>query len=496
MSSVPPLDMNGQSLGGYTILERIGAGGMGTVYKAKDRDLDRFVAIKVLSPVLESDPVCIERFKHEARSIAALSHPNLMHIYSVGSEKGLNYFAMEYVDGIPLSKNLSEKKHLPLAEAIGITAQILGALDKVHRAGIVHRDLKPGNIMLDRDGRAVVLDFGLAKDTTATMGLTGTGTIMGTPDYMAPEQIEGEDVGPFTDVYALGVMLYEMLANSLPFHRKSAVATMRAHCEEDAPPITNYRSDIPPSMRAIITRMITREPSLRYQSVGAVASDLLKVCHNSQLEKLAGDAPASISPKTILKSSPSAITKPKAALTKSQSVKKKTMKGRKPVKENPEKLKTGHAQMIIGMLLGAVIILLLIVILRPFRRGGDDRNRPPAVGENGRPGKGDGGDKNGGSGNASGKLPRVTYLPEGDNSQAQSVYGLELRFSMKDGRVLLGLLISADEKNYVVERLIDGERETIPVDQIESIIPWQKKRGLEAVAEHLRSQMRGRRLDR
>ncbi len=292
-------DMQGATLGGFEIVERLGTGGMGSVYKAHDAALDRFVAIKILAAALETDPVCVKRFLREARSIAALRHPNLMHVYTVGEEQGLHYFAMEYIEGVPLSKYIADRGPLAVEDTMRITGQVLGALHKVHGAEVIHRDLKPGNVMIDTDGRAVVVDFGLSKDTTA-MDLTAAGSIMGTPDYMAPEQIEGEAVGPHTDIYAVGVMTYEMLTKSKPFHRKSAVLTMRAHCEDTAPPLTHYRSDLPKSLEAVLRKAMCRDVPRRYSSAPAFAHDLARVCPLPVLSDLAQERAAPSAAPTIL----------------------------------------------------------------------------------------------------------------------------------------------------------------------------------------------------
>ena len=286
MSSSQTPRISPKTLGGYEIVARLGAGGMGTVYKARDPKLGRFVAIKVLAAGLESDPLCVERFHREARNIAMLRHTNLIHIYSVGEESGLHYFAMEYIEGRTLARILAERKPFALEEAVRLVGQVLAALHRVHCAGIIHRDLKPGNIMIDGDGRAILLDFGLAKDATAG-DLTAAGAVMGTPDYMAPEQIEGDAVGPYTDLYALGIVLYEMLTKTQPFHRRSTALIFRAHCEETPPPLSQYRPDLPLGMERILARAMARQPADRYQSAAEMATELFAICPCAALAELA-----------------------------------------------------------------------------------------------------------------------------------------------------------------------------------------------------------------
>jgi len=217
-------------LGIYILQRQIGKGGMGTVYLALDPPLQRQVAIKVLPPELARDPEYVARFEREATSLAKIRHPNLMHIYAVGYDVGHHFFVMEYIQGKTVIDVLRERGPLPYAYAIRILGQILSALDKVHATGIVHRDLKPGNIMIDEDDRAILMDFGLAKpqyDRTVTTDHT----IIGTPEYMAPEVAEGQEADARSDLYALGVVLFEMLTGQAPFRGASAIAILRQHVE-------------------------------------------------------------------------------------------------------------------------------------------------------------------------------------------------------------------------------------------------------------------------
>ncbi len=282
----------GQEIGQFKVVEKLGAGGMGAVYKGWDEGLQRHVAIKVLPSELAADRSCVKRFQREARSIAALRHPNLMHVYSVGEQQTeagkIYYFAMEYIEGQSLSAYMAERVPMTLRDTVAILVQIMGALDKVHTNGVVHRDLKPGNVMIDKDGRAILVDFGLSKDTSE-LGLTGTGTILGTPNYMAPEQIEGAPVGPFTDIYALGIMFYELLTGIKPFQRKSAIMTMRAHCEERPPLVHTRRNDLPPKLSEIVDKAMACKPSDRYADVAALAADLRQITNDPHLEMLAAN---------------------------------------------------------------------------------------------------------------------------------------------------------------------------------------------------------------
>ena len=223
----------GSRLGPYEIQYPLGAGGMGEVYKARDTRLDRTVAIKVLPSHVAADPDLRERFEREARAVAALNHPHICTLHDVGQQDGIDYLVMEYLDGETLAQRL-EKGALPLDQVLHYAIQIADALDKAHRQGIVHRDFKPGNIMLTKSG-VKLLDFGLAKlapaahvgiagmtgAATQTSPLTGQGTILGTLQYMAPEQLEGKEADARTDIFAFGAVVYEMVTGKKAFEGKS-----------------------------------------------------------------------------------------------------------------------------------------------------------------------------------------------------------------------------------------------------------------------------------
>jgi eukaryotic-like serine/threonine-protein kinase len=224
----------GTRLGPYEIVAPLGAGGMGEVYKAKDTRLDRTVAIKVLPSHVSGDSALRERFEREARTIAAMNHPHICTLYDVGHQDGIDFLVLEHLEGQTMAERLT-KGALPLDQALAIAIQIADALDKAHRAGIVHRDLKPGNVMLTKSG-AKLLDFGLAKVTPAVVAASGLsmaptgaspvtmqGSILGTLQYMAPEQIEGQDADARTDIFAFGAVMYEMVTAKKAFRQSSIV---------------------------------------------------------------------------------------------------------------------------------------------------------------------------------------------------------------------------------------------------------------------------------
>ena len=224
------LDLVDRALGKYIILEEIGRGGMGAVYKARDVELNRIVAIKVLSPYLVGEPHLVQRFMREARLAANLDHPNIVTIYDIGGEGGYYYFAMKYLAGRPLKEILAERAPLPLPDVVAIVRQLAAALDYAHEQNLIHRDVKPGNVIVGDDGHVTLTDFGLAK-VAENLKLTASGEAIGTLEYMAPEQARGE-VDKRSDIYSLGVMAYEMIAGRLPFQGSNQASLLYQHLHE------------------------------------------------------------------------------------------------------------------------------------------------------------------------------------------------------------------------------------------------------------------------
>ncbi|MBI3695504.1 MAG: protein kinase [Acidobacteria bacterium] len=269
--------MIGQTLGHYRILEQLGAGGMGVVYRAHDERLDREVALKVLPAGALADQTARQRFQQEALALSRLNHPHICTIYEVGESDGQTYIAMELVEGRPLQA-LARDDGLPVQTALRCGAQIASALAHAHERGILHRDLKSSNVIVTPDGRAKVLDFGLAKraaekqgEATRTQGLTDPGTVVGTLHYMAPEVLRGEPADARSDLWALGVMLYEMLSGRLPFAGKTAFETSSAILRESPAPLPGH---VPAGLRIIIQRCLAKEPGERYQQAGELRAAL------------------------------------------------------------------------------------------------------------------------------------------------------------------------------------------------------------------------------
>jgi len=276
---------SGARLGPYEVTAQIGAGGMGEVYKARDTRLDRTVAIKILPETLAADPQFRERFDREARAISQLTHPHICTLYDVGEQQGTAFLVMEYLEGVTLADRLA-KGALPLDQALKTAMEVASALDRAHRAGIVHRDLKPGNIMLTKGG-AKLLDFGLAKSRapvvagigqsmlpTTPPNLTAQGTILGTFQYMAPEQIEGQEADARTDLFSFGAVLYEMLAGRKAFEGKTSASLIGAILKDEPPPVSTLRPLSPASLDRVVKKCLEKDPEARWHSAHDLHDEL------------------------------------------------------------------------------------------------------------------------------------------------------------------------------------------------------------------------------
>lgn len=267
----------------YEIVEVIGSGGMATVYKASCRLLNRFVAIKVLKSSLKSDSEIIEKFNREARAVAALSHNNIVSVYDVGeTDEGLSYIVMEYVDGITLKEYINQHKPLKWQDAVSIAVQIGNALSHAHEHGIIHRDIKPHNILLTRDMTVKVADFGIARAVSTDTVIAG-GSAMGSVYYMSPEQARGGYVDVCSDIYSLGVVMYEMLTGTLPFTGDNAVSIALMQLEKEPLHCKVINLDIPQSIDEIVMKAISKEQRMRYQSAAEMVSAMERVLEGDSL---------------------------------------------------------------------------------------------------------------------------------------------------------------------------------------------------------------------
>src|SRR5215468_2747891 len=294
--------VSGTRLGPYEIQSPLGAGGMGEVYRARDTRLERTVAIKILPAELSKDPVRKQRFEREAKTISSLNHPHICVLYDVGHQNGTDYLVMECVEGETLAKRL-EKGPLPLEQVLKYGTQIADALDKEHRSGVVHRDLKPGNIVLAATG-AKLLDFGLAKPVsplasgmtltadTPRAAMTEEGTIIGTFQYMSPEQVEGKDLDGRSDIFSLGAVLYEMVTGQRAFEGKSQLSVASAILEKEPAPITTIKPLTPPGLNHAIRKCLEKSPDERWQSASDLASELRWITESGSQLSAPSAAPA------------------------------------------------------------------------------------------------------------------------------------------------------------------------------------------------------------
>lgn len=271
----------GRSLSGrYQIESLLGQGGMSAVYKATDPNLKRVVAIKLIHPHLSNDPQFIQRFEEEATAVASLRHPNIVQVYDFNSDQGVYYMVLEFVPGETLHDRLQrltgQGRTLPIDEAVKFTLNICDALDYAHQRGIIHRDIKPANIMLDVYGKAILMDFGIVKLVGGTSH-TATGAVLGTARYISPEVIRSESADQRSDLYSLGITLYEMLSGKTPFQSDSAMTLMMMHLNDPVPDPRSLRADIPAALVNILLKSLEKDRSKRYQSAAELAADLKRV---------------------------------------------------------------------------------------------------------------------------------------------------------------------------------------------------------------------------
>ena len=269
--------MIGQILGNrYELIEKVGGGGMALVYKARCKLLNRFVAVKILRPDFTNDEEFIKRFKIEAQAAASLSHPNIVSIYDVGNEEDIHYIVMEYIDGATLKEYIEEKGELDWTEAVKISIQICLAIEHAHKNNNVHRDIKPHNILFTKEGMIKVTDFGIARAVTSST-ITMVGGTIGSVHYFSPEQARGGFTDEKSDIYSLGIVLYELLTGTLPFNGDTPVSVAIKHIQEEPEEPINMNSQIPIGVNDIVKKAIQKDQNSRYQKASDLLDDLYKV---------------------------------------------------------------------------------------------------------------------------------------------------------------------------------------------------------------------------
>ncbi len=259
--------------GRYRLEAKLGSGGMSTVYLARDATLDRPVAVKVMHREISEQPDHLERFRQEARAVAKLSHANVVAVIDAGEDGGYPYIVFEYVKGETLKQRIARIGALDAQEAIAYAIEVARGLSAAHARNLVHRDIKPQNVLIDEEGRAKLTDFGISRQLEQD-GMTATGRVLGTTDYVAPEQAMGHPVDQRSDVYSLGVVLYEMLIGQVPFHAESQVGVAMKHVNEDLPDVQRRRPDLSASTALVVERATAKDPAERYQRIGEMIDDL------------------------------------------------------------------------------------------------------------------------------------------------------------------------------------------------------------------------------
>ncbi len=259
----------------YKLLNPIGAGGMAVVYKAQDLSLGRLVAVKILRENLTSDPEFLTRFQQEARSAANLQHPNIVTVHDFGKDGGRYYIVMEYIEGKDLKTVIKETGHFPVSRALDIFVQLCAGIGYAHRAGLVHCDVKPQNILLTPDGRVKVADFGIARALANIRPGETTDVVWGSPQYYSPEQAAGEVPTPASDVYSIGVVMYEMLAGRLPFVASTQQALAMMHLREEPPSLSMFSPGIPEKLELIVHKVLAKEPAARYRTADQLGRILI-----------------------------------------------------------------------------------------------------------------------------------------------------------------------------------------------------------------------------
>jgi serine/threonine protein kinase/tetratricopeptide (TPR) repeat protein len=353
-------DLSGRKLGNYELRERLGRGGMAEVYKAYQSGMDRFVAVKVMLGHLASDESFIERFKREAQAVGRLRHPHIVQIFDFGIENDVYFMAMEFIQGRTLKDYMHQHKRLPVQDALFIMRQLADGLDYAHKAGMIHRDLKPANVMFINEDKkeVVVTDFGIARIMGAA-GLTGTGMAVGTPAYMSPEAGRGEQTDERADIYALGIMLYEMATGQTPYDADTPLAVIMKHINAPLPTRKDFGDIIPESVERLVLKCLAKDPADRYASSGEFRDAIDKVISDFRHEAVTKPVDVSHDDKATMMAKADKATE--------------TIPSSKPKTE--AKSQSSNQ----GMMVAAVVVVLLIAVFAGFQLFGNQGDDSPAT---------------------------------------------------------------------------------------------------------------------
>ncbi|MDR0735183.1 MAG: serine/threonine protein kinase, partial [Elusimicrobiota bacterium] len=301
----PELALIGQEISGCVILEKISSGGMGTVFKARHKALDRIVCVKILSPALADDKKAVGLFLTEARAIAEIDHPNIVFVYNVGREKGFYFIVMSFIDGESLSSIVRKKPNLPLSFIIDTFIGVLRGLEAAHQKGIIHRDVKPSNILINKNLEPKIVDFGIAKKMDKDKGSTKTTELAGTAYFLSPEQALGRPIDTRADLYSVGASLFYVLTGRYPFTGKNSMDIIQKHINEPVPDVSQYRRGLPTWIHTAVSKLMSKNPEDRFQTAAETllffqkmrADDQLKVSQGVNIAdemglKISNDAPA------------------------------------------------------------------------------------------------------------------------------------------------------------------------------------------------------------